>query len=170
MNPTRDAPLTNQVLSGFAKHGPWALLVVLILGYFGYQLNRVMPVVSDYVIQSAKNNARLVESTEEMQLALTEAREERVNLLQAMTEGAKFHTELTQNLNALVTEEGKTRDEVLENGITMHEILQLMQAAQEMMKDVPAQRQEQIDLLQKIQLGIEELRKTIIQQATPGEG
>lgn len=166
----RDASLTQQVLSGFAKHGPWALLVILILGYFGYQLNRVVPLVSEYVIQSAKNNERLVDSVEEMQTWLIEAREERVDMLAALTEGAKYHTELTQTLTTLVDEENKIRDQVLKNGMTMEEIQKLMQAAQQMMKDVPQQRQEQIDLLKKIEIGIEELRKTIIAQSALGEG
>lgn len=170
MSPLREKTLTQDILAGFAKHGPWALLAIVILSYMGYQANRLVPVISDYVVQSAKNNQRLVETSDEMQASLIEARQERIEMMQAVKAAVANQEQLMRAMTNITAEHADTGKAVNQNGDLLKEIVKLMDEAKEMMKDVPANREEQLKALHEIQKGIEQLRADIVEKLERQQG
>lgn len=151
MTPPRDnGSIASQVLLSFAKSGPWALLVLLILGWLGWQTQRLLDktgeAVTNYVVTSTAATKDLMNSVEEL-AASRETTLEAVKLNAAL---------LGSNAQAIKLSIEKTE-----------EMLELMRKAYEMMKETPQQRREQIQLLQKIEAGIAELAVKIEEAKTP---
>lgn len=134
-----ESPLS-AVVSLFLNSGPWAvmaLVLVLGIGYEAHYLARSTgAAVSEYVIQSGKNNQELVN---------------------AAKQGAQDNLIMISSLKQLQDSTDSVNKAVLVNESKINELLSLMAEAKQMMSSVPAQREEQLRLLKEIETGIRNL-------------
>jgi hypothetical protein len=161
----RELPLIQQLLSAFAKSGPWALLTACILAFVAWQLDKFVSTagttVTDYVYQSGKNMAELQKGMYELAQAKTVTLEG----LSELAETARANGEQIKQNGLQIQANGH---QIQLTAKQTEEILRTMIAAQEMMKGVPEERKTQTELLRRIDLGIQELTgKLTDHQGTP---
>jgi hypothetical protein len=135
------------------RQGAWATLavalVLAILGAIFYVGSALIPVMQEFVQSSAEatrvNAASVSKMTESMQ-TVHDAHRTLMQSQESTLDAVKAN-------GALITQ---TQDQ-------MQRVLAQMDEAYKMMSNVPTERQEQIDLLRKIEAGITALRNESMQ-------
>lgn len=122
------------VLAFFMRSGPWAVLsLLLLLGIF-YEahivLSSVGAEVSSYVATSGRNLQALMDANEE---------------------AVRARIEMQASLSQVATLAGESVKDVAINGEHIRELQTLMQSAYNLMKDAPQKREEQTQLLRRIE-------------------
>jgi len=122
------------ILAFFMRSGPWAVLsLLLLLGVF-YEahviLGSVGAEVSNYVVASGRNLESLMTANEE---------------------AVRARIEMQASLMQMAAKVGDNGTQVTVNGEHIRELQVLMQDAYSLMKDMPQKREEQTQLLRRIE-------------------
>lgn len=147
MNDTDTGPLKQQFWVWLWKNGPWVVLVFLLVGGIGYEahqfLSKITPVVTNYVTAAKsleEENAKTIKVIADAQASAETTR-------QTMMVGIQL---VQQRLEQREVEHQR-QQEILD------QLLDHIEKAYLMMAETPKQREEMIEILNEIKIGIDKL-------------
>jgi hypothetical protein len=144
-------PLRTQLVNQLFKYGPSWVLLFLLVGFLGYELHYFVsyagPATAEYVSAS-----RRIDEQNAKHVAL---------LISSQERASKEHEAMLASLKSLLS--GLDESHVEHEGQTasIDNLLRLIESAVATMSVVPGQRQQQLELLDQINVGIEELKTSI---------
>lgn len=122
------------ILAFFMRSGPWAVLsLLLLLGIF-YEAHTILGSVGAEVTNYVTSSGRNLEA-----------------LLDANEEAVRARIEMQTSLSQMAAVSTNSGNQVAVNGEHIRELQKLMQDAFQLMKDAPQKREEQTQLLRRIE-------------------
>lgn len=139
------------VVRSFVQAGPWALLAVLVIMGVGYEAHAFL---SEFVLHSARTMDKLTDTTEALQQGVNQNLISSTKLSSAVLE-----------VEAIVKQNAELVGKTVENG---DRLIELLNAANAVMRPVAAERQEQTQLLRDIKNSLEQQR--VLRDGKDGAG
>lgn len=174
-----DGNWKGQIAYQFGKAGPWALLSLLLLGaisFAGWRTGCFLgPVLTEWIAATRDLEERNAENVAALLVSQTAATKEHTALMESTQQLAQNQNDITETFVLTLKEASNERQSLMRSATVLqdaladrsqehtdqHEqlsqIVQLIAKANELMATVPAQREEELQLLRHIQTSMDSL-------------